>query len=49
MKERGKEGSVQTTAPLRLTSQHSLEGSLLHFKLTANSHREVGKLPGQAH
>lgn len=48
-KERGKEGSVQTTALLSLTSQHSLEGPLLNFRWKANIHREVGNLSGQVH
>lgn len=48
-KERGKEGSMQTTALLRVISQHHLEGSLLNFRLKANIHREVGQRLGQVH
>lgn len=42
-KERGKEGSTQTTALLRVTSPHRREGCLLDFSLKANIPREVGK------
>lgn len=46
-KERGKEGSTQTTALPSLTSQHGLEVSPLNFRLRANIHGEVGHLLGQ--
>ena len=46
-KERGKEGSTQTTALPSLTSQHGLEVCPVNFRLRANIHWEIGHLLGQ--